>query len=522
MLHGVALGQALRLGESRVDDPRLKQIAVVFNERDRESVELARYYAAKRGIDPDRLVGIDCSQAEEITREEFDQTIAGPLAREFETRGWWTVKRDGAGGKAMEKSSLHYVVLMRGVPLKVSATTAYVGDISSGPEPVAHRNDASVDSELSVLGRFSRTISGAIINPVYRGFAWAEDSNVPWMLWVCRLDGSSGETVRTMIDRSLEVEKNGLWGFCYVDIRGLKDGGLEEGDKWILGAAKEARKLGYPVILDGGEAMFPQAYPMGHAALYFGWYGEHAVPPVGDPRFQFVPGAIAVHLHSFSGWTVRDPQRNWVGPMVARGAAATMGNVYEPYLGFTPGFDIFLERLAKGMGFAEAAYASQRALSWMTTFVGDPLYKPFALWNEFYTDLPVNEWTAYRAGSLEWFAKGRGPGGKMLRESGMKMKSGVVFEGLGLLQASVNDLDGAWASWRKAREFYKDPEDAVRCAIHEVNTQRIAGKKEDVLRSARRLAEEHAATRGAGVLRGIVEELTPKPSPTASPVPTGR
>jgi hypothetical protein len=74
---------------------------------------------------------------------------------------------------------------------------------------------------------------------------------------------------------------------------------------------------------------------------------------------------------------MRDDQHGWTGAFVAHGAAATMGTVYEPYLELTPHIDIFCRRLLAGQYFCEAAYASQRGLSWMTTVVGDPLYRPF-------------------------------------------------------------------------------------------------------------------------------------------------
>ena len=51
------------------------------------------------------------------------------------------------------------------------------------------------------------------------------------------------------------------------------------------------------------------------------------------------------------------------------GAAATLGNVYEPYLTLTPHLDVFHDRLCAGFTFAEASYMSQRVLSWMTTSV---------------------------------------------------------------------------------------------------------------------------------------------------------
>jgi tetratricopeptide (TPR) repeat protein len=92
-----------------------------------------------------------------------------------------------------------------------------------------------------------------------------------------------------------------------------------------------------------------------------------------------MPGAFAYHLHSFSAATLRSRNRQWVGPLLERGATATMGCVDEPYLVGTPDIGVFFSRFAYlGYSFGEAAYASQRFLSWQTTVVGDPLYRPFA------------------------------------------------------------------------------------------------------------------------------------------------
>ena len=45
---------------------------------------------------------------------------------------------------------------------------------------------------------------------------------------------------------------------------------------------------------------------------------------------------------------------------------------------FTPNVALFLERFAiGGFTFGEAAWAAQPALSWQTTVIGDPLYRPF-------------------------------------------------------------------------------------------------------------------------------------------------
>jgi hypothetical protein len=121
----------------------------------------------------------------------------------------------------------------------------------------------------------------------------------------------------------------------------------------------------------------PATDPCNQVALYLGWYSQDAVGPWVTSPNRFVPGAIAYHLHSFSASTIRNESANWVAPLLAHGAAATMGMVYEPYLTLTPHEDIFTRRLLQDNYFAEAAYASEPALSWMLTVVGDPLYRPF-------------------------------------------------------------------------------------------------------------------------------------------------
>jgi hypothetical protein len=131
------------------------------------------------------------------------------------------------------------------------------------------------------------------------------------------------------------------------------------------------------VLFDDNPATLPASLPINQVALYLGWYTPTANGPWITPPDRFVRGAIAYHLHSFSGWTVRNPTQNWVGPLIDHGADATMGEVYEPYLALTPHLDVFTRRLLDGDSFAEAAYASQIGLSWMTTVVGDPLYRPF-------------------------------------------------------------------------------------------------------------------------------------------------
>src|SRR5262249_10267918 len=107
-------------------------------------------------------------------------------------------------------------------------------------------------------------------------------------------------------------------------------------------------------------------------------YDGNVSGPFTRPVVEFMPGAFAYHLHSFSAQTLRSSNQNWVGPLLSKGATATLGCVEEPYLMGTPNIAAFLERFLHGFSFGEAAYAAQTWLSWQTTVVGDPLYNPFS------------------------------------------------------------------------------------------------------------------------------------------------
>lgn len=494
-------------------NPDAAATLVLFNETDRDSVELARFYADKRGIPKNQVVGLKCAKTEEISREEYDKTIAEPLRRVFASNGWWKLP-EGKTSVPVIANRIRFVALMRGMPLKISGTANYEGDEVSGPAPVGSVNAAAVDADLAVLGLNTRLISGPLRNPYYRSFTPISEVGRPELMLVCRLDAPAPETVRRMITDSIAAEKGGLAGFTYVDARGTSDPGYAEGDTWLFGVANAARRRGSPVILDNGPGLFPQNYPMTDVALYFGWYSGDMSGPFVRPDFHFVRGAIAVHIHSFSAATLRDPLRYWAGPLVTAGAAATLGNVYEPYLALTPQLDIFHDRLRSGLTFAESAYMSQRFVSWMTTCIGDPLYRPFKGAATLDEQPATGEWADFRRDGRAWFSTERPASDEALRTAGKKDRSGMIMEGLGLLQLTVNDRDAALASFATAREYYGKTEDAIRVAIHEIIQLKAAGREAAAKALAEKVTAAVPKSPCVDVLRMLVEPPPPPPAPT--------
>ena len=56
---------------------------IVFNKADPDSQSLAETYAKARAIPADRVLGLECSLQEEISRVEFESTIRKPLEELF-------------------------------------------------------------------------------------------------------------------------------------------------------------------------------------------------------------------------------------------------------------------------------------------------------------------------------------------------------------------------------------------------------------------------------------------------------
>jgi uncharacterized protein (TIGR03790 family) len=491
---------------------------VLFNTNDPDSKSLAQYYAGRRNIPPAQVVGLDCPLMEEIQRGDYDSTIAAPLRKLFRSKGWWKMGRDPTGGSVVTSSTIHFVAIMRGMPLKIAPSpTIPPSDLIRGlPSEIASRNDASVDSELTTLGMPLSSPAGIFPNPYFRRFTRIVDDAVyPGLLLTARLDGPTPSIVRAMIDDSLASEREGLYGWSYVDGRGITSGGYAEGDQWMGNVVASMREQGLPVIFDNNPPTFPAGYPVTDAAVYFGWYAGSVDGPFADAAFQFRPGAIAVHLHSFSAATLRSTTANWCGPLLTRGAAATLGNVYEPYLSLTANFDVFQDRLMAGFTLAESGWMSQRALSWMGVVVGDPLYRPYATWRTVNTSPAPDAWRRYRAIILKASGKVLQAAGA-LGQAGEQTGNSLFDEALGAARMDAKDWAGAIASFAAARKLATDPAVTIRLDLETIVSLQALGKKTE----ASELAQSASSGLPLGPRKDLFSqfEIGPAPTPAADPI----
>ncbi|MBJ7257916.1 MAG: TIGR03790 family protein [Chthoniobacterales bacterium] len=501
---------------------------VVFNTRDPEARALAEYYAGRRSIPAEQVIGLDCPTEEEITREQYTDGIETPLRKLFERKGWWEVRKGFEDQTEVTGSRIRYVALMRGMPLKIRTTIVPSAPDKPAPprpnggDPIGGHDEASVDSELSVLGAFREDHFGIVNNPYYRRFAPILDSAVTsGLLLVCRLDAPTADTVRRMIDDSLEAERHGLYGWAYIDRRSIPEKGYKDGDEWLHNAATACWNEGVPVILDNVPAIFPGGFPVTDAALYYGWYEWSLGGALTTSEKPFRPGAVAVHIQSFSASTLRDPKTQWVAPLLTRGAAASMGNVYEPYLDLTPHLDIFNERLLQGFTLAESAYMSIKVLSWMNVVAGDPLYRPFAAAQRGNWRQDPSEDAGPWIGLQKELRKGARSGlaqtlylSKLARES----RSGLNYEALGMLQSFYEEPREALKSLEAAGAMYKSPAESFRTTFERIRILQSIGDKTSALKLVDRTLQRDQPPDRAKLLGDIREEIVPPaPSPAGRP-----
>jgi uncharacterized protein (TIGR03790 family) len=366
---------------ARGEDELARRVVVLANASDPESVRLARYYADKRGIPAENVVSLAMPKEETIGWKEFVPSIWQPLQDELVRRHWIDAIQmsllDPIGRKkyAIYGHRIAYLVVCRGVPLRIEHDPSLYADVPPLTSRVEFRtNRAAVDGELALLAQTTPPINAFVTNPLYRndhpsGF---ERSQV---VKVARLDGPDDASARALVDHALEAERNGLLGRAYVDLGGIHP----DGDRWLESVAGELQRLNFELEVDREPKTIPATARMDAPALYFGWYAADLNGPMALPGFRFPPGAIAFHIHSYSARTLHSSSEGWCGPLVARGATATLGNVFEPYLQITHAPHLLVRALVRGDNLGDAACYALPELGWQCVLIGDPLYRPFAV-----------------------------------------------------------------------------------------------------------------------------------------------
>jgi uncharacterized protein (TIGR03790 family) len=347
-----------------------RNVLIVANEAVADSIDVARWYARVRSVPDDHIVQVTTSAAAEISRAAFERDIQTPIT------AW--LARNAAQDRIL------YIVLTRGVPLRISGTRGRSGTI------------ASVDSELALLYRrmTGATVhaQGHVPNPYFLGNG-TPDGAKPFsreafdIYLVTRLDGFTAADAIALVERGSGAAREG---------RILLDQPQHATDiraTWVASAV-DRLAVAFPgriVHETTSRALMNETEVLG----YYSWGSNDPALAVRHPRLGFVPGALAAMFVSTDARTVAEPPENWkpsrpglrqdfggssqslAADLVRAGVTGVSGQVAEPYVDAAVRPDILFPGYLKGLSLAEAFYAAIPYLSWQTVVFGDPLCAPF-------------------------------------------------------------------------------------------------------------------------------------------------
>jgi uncharacterized protein (TIGR03790 family) len=483
-------------------------VVVVYNQRLPESKAVAEYYARRREVPARQVLGFDLPVTETMTRVEFTEQLQKPLAKALTDGKLWTLlperriqraKSPGEIQTRVAQSKFRYLALCYGVPTRVLMDSNLVERGTEQTSAELRRNGAAVDSELAWLPQPEPVkLAGPLPNPFYSATNGSMMHPTNGLLLVSRLDGPTPAIARGLVDKALEAETDGLWGRAYFDTRGITNGEYVLGDNWLRAAAEIARRMGFETVTDDKPETFSAGFPMSQIAFYAGWYDGTVSGPFSRPTVEFMPGAFAYHLHSFSAGTVRSANQNWVGPLLAKGATVTMGAVDEPYLAGTPDIAIFLARFIHlGFSFGEAAWASQNSLSWQNLAVGDPLYQPFARRpDRLQADLEKRASPLLAWSHLRWVNWNMAPGAPpeegiaYLESQPITRQSAVLTEKLADLFWAKKQLTDALDTYEQALKLNPSPQQKLRLLLMLGQRRAITGPELSALNHYQQVLRE--------------------------------
>jgi tetratricopeptide (TPR) repeat protein len=202
-----------------------------------------------------------------------------------------------------------------------------------------------------------------------------------------------------------------------------------------------------------------------------------------------------------------------------------MGCVNEPYLTFTPNVAAFLARwIADGFTFGEAAWTAQPALSWQTTVVGDPLYRPFAKEpSELHAKFarahnPLIEWSYLHIVDLGLVhGTSVAKSAAFLETIPATTNSAVLTEKLADLYEMRGKPSSAIETFQRALTLNPSPEQRIRIRLTLGEKLLAQNRETDAIGNYKQLLKESPDYPGRPSIEAKLAALEPKPAETNAP-----
>jgi uncharacterized protein (TIGR03790 family) len=350
-----------------------ENVAVVINQNSEASVRVGEYYARIRGIPTSNVIRIRTVLDESIDRALYVGSIEQPVAA--------ALSRGGLQDRVL------YIVLTKGVPLRINGTGQAFGTM------------ASVDSELTLLYRRmagqTPPVTGRVENPYFLGTREAP-ALVPFthrdhdIYLVTRLDAFTVQDAMALVDRGVAPVTEGRIVLDQQDRLVNRTG-----EDWLAAAAERVTAGGH------GDRVMLETTVKGvrDVSPVLGYYSWGSNDPRNRARafnLGFVRGSLASTFDSAGARTFQEPPEKWVptgdanpatwfagssqaliGDLIREGVTGVAGHVAEPYLQSAVRPEILFTAYLGGANLVEAFYAALPDLSWQAVIVGDPLCAPF-------------------------------------------------------------------------------------------------------------------------------------------------
>lgn len=351
-----------------------ENVLVVINDNSPESREIGEFYVKAREIPAGNVVHIKTVIDETIQPALYTLTVQAPISN--------VLVKNNLLDRVL------YIVLTKGVPLRIQGT--------SGPDGTV----ASVDSELTLLyrrltGRDVLT-RGKVANPYFLGAkpiaeATAFTHRDHDIYLVSRLDAFTVDEAKSLVIKGMKPSRDGR---VVLDQRDALVN--RAGEDWLALAAQNLSKEGFGSRVTLETTPKP-ARDISPVIGYFSWGSTDPQNRVRVVKMDFSPGALAATFVSTDARTFKEPPANWmptnvndraqffggspqslVGDLIREGATGVAGQVSEPYLESAVRPDVLFPAYLSGFNLIESFYLAIPHLSWETVVVGDPLCAPFA------------------------------------------------------------------------------------------------------------------------------------------------